>query len=89
MSAKGRVGISASDGKAKKDMFDDSHSYGDSMLELVSFEGLLGIISGRAKRIAQEEGKIGFLFKDTPRDLYMNIDGEYFLVKRPKRAVVS
>ena len=84
------MGITDGYGKAlKKGFFKDSYSFSDSMLEMVSFDNILGVTLGRGKRVAQEETPIQFRFKDTNRDMYINIDGEFYLLKRPVAVTIT
>ena len=81
---KGKDRVGATDGsgqKLEKDYWNDSCEYDDEILELVSFDSMLDISLMKCKRVAQLQGPLEFVFTSGRRDLYLNIDGENFLVK--------
>lgn len=83
--------------KKLKRMASCTQKYNDKMLEVFTFQngfetGLEKLIRGLAKKIYHGRGPIEVKFFDTPKyiktdkkhRIYMNVDGEYFHIVRPK-----
>ena len=69
----------------------NKQSANDGALELMIFRGKLGLgleqikcTQGQAKRVAQTLGPLQVNFNDTESKCYMQIDGEYYYMEKPK-----
>ena len=79
------------DGGSSKVFQPASHS--DGLLEFVAFKhewslGYERVWNGQARKIAQGAGEFRFEFHEECSHSYLNFDGEYFKIYRPKRVVI-
>ena len=69
------------------------NSHSDGIIEFISFEnewslGYERYIRGRARRMAQGTGPFRFEFEPNCAFTYLNFDGEYYKVVKPKEVIV-
>jgi len=72
-------------------------SHGDGLIEIFSFSSLLRLsletmFSGNASRLAQDSGPFRIIFQESKnKDIvtYMNIDGEYYKLIKPKEISIK
>lgn len=92
----GKVGIVGKDGKKISDF--GQQSFGDGIIEMISFASQTALakerfIKGCGRRLGQGKGPYVIDFKSQdPKGknlkTYMQIDGEYYRIEKPKRIIV-